>query len=67
MNFIFFIKNRKNCSKSIVQNISFHDELSIRNPISENKSEGEYLLERVKSIMTEGVEIPENVLPDKLY
>ena len=37
INFIFFINNGKNCSGSIVQSISFHDELSIENPISENR------------------------------
>jgi len=36
MNFIIFINNRENCSKSIVQGISFHNELSIGNPMSEN-------------------------------
>ena len=66
MDFIFFINNVKNCSKSIVQSISFHDELSIRNPISENRSGGECLLERVESIMTGGVKLLENVLLDKM-
>ena len=45
INFIFFVNNRKNYSGSIVQSISFHDKLSIRNPISENGSEDECLLE----------------------
>jgi len=62
MDFIFFIHNRKDCSESIVQNISFHDELSIRNPMSENGSEGECLLEKVESIMIEGVKLPGNIL-----
>ena len=65
MNFIFFINNRKNCSESIVQSISFHDELSIENPMSEDRSRGEYLLERIESIMTGGVKLPRNVLPDE--
>ena len=65
MDFIFFINNRKNCSKSTVQNIGFHDELSIRNSMSKNRSRGEYLLERVESITTEGVELPKNVLLDE--
>ena len=65
MNFIFFINNRKDCSKSIVQSISFHYELSIGNSISENRSGGKYLLERVESITTGGVKLPRNVLLGK--
>ena len=61
MNFIFFINNEKNCSESIVQSISFHNKLSIRNLMSENRSRGKCLLERVKSITTEEVELPRNV------
>ena len=44
MDFIFFINNGKSYSKSIVQSISFHNDLSIRNPMSENRSRGECLL-----------------------
>ena len=33
--------------------------------MSKNRSRGECLLERVESIMTEGVEFSENVLLDK--
>ena len=62
MNFIIFINNGEDYNESIVQNISFHDELYIRNPMSEDKSGGKCLLERVKSIMTGGVELPRNVL-----
>ena len=62
MNSIFFINNGKYCSESIVQSISFYNELDIRNPISENGSRGKYLLERVESIMTGGVELLRNVL-----
>jgi len=36
--------------------------LSIGNPISEDKSRGKCLLERVESITTGGVEFPRNVL-----
>ena len=66
MNFIFFVNNRKDCSESIVRSISFHDELSIRNPISEDESKDECFLERIKSIMTEGVELPRNILSGKV-
>jgi len=65
MNFVFFIYNRKNCSENIVQSISFHDELSIGNLVCENRSGDECLLEGVESIMTGGIKLPGNVLPDK--
>ena len=65
MNFIFFISNRKDYSKSIVWSISFHNELSIRNSVSENGSRDECFLERVESIMTEGVELPRDILSGK--
>ena len=67
MNFVFFIHNRKNCSKSIVQGISFHNELSIRNPVDENGSRGECLFKKVKSITTEEIELLGNVLPNEIY
>ena len=57
VNFIFFINNKKDCSKNIVQSISFYNELSIRNPVSENGSGGKCFLERVESITTERVEL----------
>ena len=65
MNFIIFVNNREDCSESIVQGISFHNELSIRNLISENRCRGKYFLERVESISTEEVELPRNVLLDE--
>ena len=67
INFIFFINNEKDCSESIVQSISFYHELSIRNPVSKNGSEDKCLLERVESIMTEGIKLPENVFLSKIY
>ena len=67
MNFIFFINNGKDHSKSIVQGIGFHDELSIGNSMSENRSRGKCFLKRVKIIMIRGVEIPENVLLNEIY
>ena len=52
---------------TITQSIGFHDELSIRNPMNENESRGEYLLERVESITTGEVKLPRNVLLGKVY
>ena len=62
MNFIFFIHNGKNCNESIVWNISFYNKLNIRNPVSENRSRGKYLLKRVESIMTREVKLLEDIL-----
>jgi len=67
VNFIIFVNNGEDCSKSIVQGISFHNELSIRNPMSEDRYRGKCFLERVESILTEGVKLPRNVLPGKVY
>ena len=67
MNFIIFINNKEDCSKSIVQSISFHNELSIRNLMSKDRGRDECLLERVESIMIGGVKLPRNVLPGKAY
>jgi len=63
VNFIIFVNNGKDCSKSIVQGISFHDELSIGNLMSKDRSRGKCFLERVESIYTGGVKLPRNVLP----
>ena len=65
MNFIFFVNNGKDYSESIVQSISFYNELSIRNPMSEDGSGCECLLERIESIMTGGVKLPRVVLLDE--
>ena len=65
MNFIIFINNREDCSESIVQGISFHDELSIGNLMSKDRSGGKYILERAESIYTGG-ELPRNVLPGEV-
>ena len=62
VNFITFINNGEDCSESIVWGIGFHNELSIRNPMSEDRSRGKCFLERVESILTEGVELLRNVL-----
>ena len=65
MNFIFFVTNGKDCSKSIVQSISFHDELNIKNPISKNRGESECFFERIESITPGEVELPKDVLLDE--
>ena len=65
MNFIIFIDNGEDCSKSIVRGISFHNELSIRNLMSEDRSGGKCFLERVENILTGRVKLPRNVLPDE--
>ena len=62
INFIFFIKNKKDCSKSIFWNISFHNKLSIGNPVSQDGIGDECLLERVESIMIEEVKLTKNIL-----
>ena len=67
MNFIIFVNNREDCSKSIVQDIGFHNELSIGNPMSKDRSGGKCFLERVESILTGGVKLPRNVLLGKAY
>ena len=66
MNFILFVNNGKNCSKSIVQSISFHNKLSIGNPMSKDGSRHSCLLKRIESITTEGVELLRNILPGKV-
>ena len=62
VNFIIFVNNGEDCSKSIVYGISFHNELSIRNPMSEDRYSGKCFLKRVESILTGGVKLPRNVL-----
>jgi len=62
VNFIIFINNREDCSESIVRSIGFHNELNIRNPMSENRCRGKCFPERVESISIRGVELLRNVL-----
>ena len=62
MNFIIFVNNREDCSESIVWSICFHNELSIGNLMSEDRSGGKYFLERVESILTGEVKTLQNVL-----
>ena len=65
MNFIIFVNNGKDCSESIVRDISFHNKLSIGNLISEDRCRDKYFLERVESILTGEVKLPRNILPDE--
>ena len=46
MNFIIFVNNGEDCSKSIVRGIGFHNELSIGNPMNKDRSGGKCFLER---------------------
>ena len=62
MNFIIFVNNREDCSKSIVQSIGFYNELNIRNPMSKDRCGGKCFLERVERILTGGVKLLRNVL-----
>ena len=62
MNFIIFVNNREDCRESIVWSICFHNELSIGNLMSEDRSGGKYFLERVESILTGEVKTLQNVL-----
>ena len=62
MNFIFFVNNRKDYSESIVQSISFHNELSIGNPMSKDGSGDKCLFERIESIMIGEVKLTKNIL-----
>ena len=66
MNLIIFVNTGEDCSESIVQGISFHNKLSIGNPMSEDRCEDKYFLERVESIYTEEVKLPKNVLPGEV-
>jgi len=65
MNFILFVNNGEDCSESIVRGFSFHNKLSIRNPMSKDRCEGECFLERVESILTGGVKLPRDILLDE--
>jgi len=66
INFVFFIYNVKDCNKSIVQSISFYNELSIKNLVHEDGSRDEYLLKRVESIIIGEIELLGNILPGKV-
>jgi len=65
INFIVFIYNRKNYSKSVARNICFHNKLNIRNPVSKNEYGDKYLLEEVENIIAEIIKLPKNILSDK--
>jgi len=47
---------------SIVQSISFHDELSIEDSVYENGYKDKYLFKRVESITIEEIKLSKNVL-----
>jgi len=66
VNFIIFVNSEEDYSESIVRGISFHDELSIRNPMSKDRSGDKCFLEKVESIYTGGVKLPRNVLLGKV-
>jgi len=66
VNFIIFVHDRKNCSKSIVGGICFHNKLSIRDLVSKNGHRSEYLLKRVESIIAEVIKLPRNVFSSKV-
>jgi len=66
VNFIIFVNNGEDCSESIVRGIGFYNELSIRNPMSEDRCGGKCFLERVESILTGGVKLSRNVLPGEV-
>jgi len=67
MNFIIFINNQEDYREGIVQSIGFHNKLSIRNPMSEDRCRGKYFLKRVESISTGGVKLSRNVLLGEAY
>ena len=59
---IIFSHNGEDGSKSVVWDISFHDELCIRNPIREDRSGGEGLFQGIKCYPTIVVKVPQSVL-----
>ena len=67
INFIILVNNEEDYSKSIIQSISFHNELCIRNPMSEDRSRSKCLFERVESFMIGRVKLLRNVLLGETY
>ena len=65
INFIVFVYNRKNYSKSVARNICFHNKLNIRDPVSKNKYGDKCFLEEVENIIAEIIKLPRNVLSDE--
>jgi len=65
INFIF-IHNKKNCSKSIVRDICFHNELSIRDPVYKNRYKIKCLSEGVESITAGIIELLEDIFLSKV-
>jgi len=66
INFIFFINNRKDCSKSIVQSNNFHNKLNIENLMSKDGNGDKCLFKKIESIMTVGVELLRDILLDEI-
>jgi len=66
INFIFFTHNRKNYSESIVEGISFHNKLSIKNPVYQNKCRNKCFLQGVESNITGEVELPVDIFLDEI-
>ena len=62
MNFINFIHDRKDCSKSIVRDIYLYDELNIGNLVYENRYSSKSLFQGVEGITAGVVELSENIL-----
>ena len=65
INFIVFVYNRKNYSKSVARNTCFHNKLNIRDPVSKNKYGDKCFLEEVENIIAEIIKLPRNVLSDE--
>ena len=61
-----FVYNRKNCSKGIVRDICFHNELSIRDPVYKNGCKSKCLPEGVESITAGIIELQEDFFLGKV-
>ena len=56
--FIFRSEDGKDCSEGVVGGIGFNDNLGVRNPMGENRSGSESLLERLEGFLTSIREVP---------
>ena len=66
MNFIIQNYNEEDRSKNIVRNVYFYNELSIRNSVREDQGKSEYFLQDVEGFIASVVEIPGDVLLNKM-